>query len=128
MRRLIKSLIIAPILATTAIAAEPPKAPQCAAVRGRRIAAGHDQRADNASHGGAAQARRHVLEHPRRFPTLTTVNAASIATGHMPGDTGDFGNAIYAGFPVPGAGGSPTRCWKAIPCWATPMPILAATI
>ena len=42
------------------------------------------------------------------FPTLTTVNAASIATGHMPGDTGDFGNAIYAGFPVPGAGGSPT--------------------
>ena len=29
------------------------------------------------------------------FPTLTTVNAASIATGHRPGDTGDFGNVLY---------------------------------
>jgi arylsulfatase A-like enzyme len=34
------------------------------------------------------------------YPTLTTVNAAAIATGHYVGDTGDFGNAIYAGFPV----------------------------
>ena len=42
------------------------------------------------------------------FPTLTTPNSAAIATGHYVGDTGDFGNAIYAGFPVPGAGGSPT--------------------
>ena len=33
------------------------------------------------------------------FPTLTTVNAASIATGHWPGDTGDFGNVIYVGKP-----------------------------
>ncbi len=31
------------------------------------------------------------------FPTLTTVNAASIATGHRPGDTGDFGNVLYVG-------------------------------
>ncbi len=34
------------------------------------------------------------------FPTFTTANAAAIATGHYPGDTGDFSNAIYAGFPV----------------------------
>ncbi len=27
------------------------------------------------------------------YPTLTTVNASSIATGHFPGDHGDFGNA-----------------------------------
>ncbi|MES1157286.1 MAG: alkaline phosphatase family protein [Alphaproteobacteria bacterium] len=33
------------------------------------------------------------------FPTLTTVNASSIATGHYPGDTGNFGNSIYAGDP-----------------------------
>ncbi len=31
------------------------------------------------------------------FPTLTTVNAASIATGHRPGDTGDFGNVLWVG-------------------------------
>ncbi len=33
------------------------------------------------------------------YPTLTTVNAAAIATGHYPGDTGNFGNTIYAGDP-----------------------------
>ena len=34
------------------------------------------------------------------FPTLTTPNAAAIATGHYLGDTGDFSNTEYAGFPV----------------------------
>lgn len=42
------------------------------------------------------------------FPTFTTANASGIATGHMLGDTGDFSNTLYTGFPVPGAGGSPT--------------------
>jgi len=42
------------------------------------------------------------------FPTFTTPNASAIATGHYLGDTGDFGNTIYAGYPVPPAGGSPT--------------------
>ena len=37
------------------------------------------------------------------FPTFTTANASGMATGHMLGDTGDFSNTIYAGFPVPGA-------------------------
>jgi arylsulfatase A-like enzyme len=31
------------------------------------------------------------------FPTVTTANASAIATGHLLGDTGDFGNTIYAG-------------------------------
>jgi hypothetical protein len=31
------------------------------------------------------------------FPTFTTPNAASIATGHFPGDHGDFSNTIYVG-------------------------------
>jgi arylsulfatase A-like enzyme len=31
------------------------------------------------------------------FPTITTVNASAIATGHYIGDTGDFGNTIYTG-------------------------------
>jgi hypothetical protein len=35
------------------------------------------------------------------FPTFTTPNAAAIATGHYPGDTGDFSNTLYPGFPIP---------------------------
>jgi len=34
------------------------------------------------------------------FPTVTTTNAAAIATGHAPGDTGDFSNAVYLGFRI----------------------------
>jgi hypothetical protein len=34
------------------------------------------------------------------FPTLTTPNASAIATGHYLGDTGDFSNTEYTGFPV----------------------------
>src|ERR1017187_8391383 len=34
------------------------------------------------------------------FPTFTTANASAIATGHYFGDTGDFSNAIYAGYPL----------------------------
>jgi len=32
------------------------------------------------------------------FPTFTTANAASIATGHQIGDTGDFSNSIWTGY------------------------------
>src|SRR6186997_297705 len=42
------------------------------------------------------------------FPTITTVNAAVIATGHFIGDTGDFGNTQYTGFPVAAASGTVT--------------------
>jgi arylsulfatase A-like enzyme len=38
------------------------------------------------------------------YPTITTANASAIATGHLLGDTGNFGNTIYAGealFPAP---------------------------
>ena len=42
------------------------------------------------------------------FPTFTTPNASAMATGHYLGDTGDFSNTIYAGYPVPGAGNSVT--------------------
>ena len=42
------------------------------------------------------------------FPTFTTANASGMATGHQLGDTGDFSNNIYTGFPVPGAGDSLT--------------------
>ncbi len=41
------------------------------------------------------------------FPTITTVNASAIATGHYIGDTGDFGNTLYAGGPMLSRHGSP---------------------
>ncbi|HXQ50405.1 MAG TPA: alkaline phosphatase family protein [Stellaceae bacterium] len=40
------------------------------------------------------------------FPTFTTANASAMATGHFLGDTGDFSNTIYTGFPVAASGGS----------------------
>lgn len=41
------------------------------------------------------------------FPTVTTANASAIATGHYLGDTGDFGNTIYVGEPLPAPSGLP---------------------
>ena len=42
------------------------------------------------------------------FPTFTTANASAMATGHYLGDTGDFSNTIYTGYPVEHANGSVT--------------------
>lgn len=42
------------------------------------------------------------------FPTFTTANASALSTGHYLGDTGDFSNTIYTGFPVAAAKGSVT--------------------
>src|SRR5882762_9975084 len=40
------------------------------------------------------------------FPTVTTVNASAIATGHYIGDTGNFGNILYVGQPMDSLRGS----------------------
>src|SRR4051812_13358209 len=40
------------------------------------------------------------------YPTITTVNASAIATGHYIGDTGNFGNQLYTGFASLEAGGA----------------------
>jgi hypothetical protein len=42
------------------------------------------------------------------FPTFTTANASAMATGHYLGDTGDFSNTIYTGYPVAHANGTVT--------------------
>src|SRR5262249_36096496 len=42
------------------------------------------------------------------FPTFTTANASAFATGHYLGDTGDFSNTVYAGYPVPIPDAKPT--------------------
>src|SRR6185312_8216629 len=39
------------------------------------------------------------------FPTITTVNASAIATGHYIGDTGDFGNTLWTGMAMDSAKG-----------------------
>jgi hypothetical protein len=42
------------------------------------------------------------------YPTITTPNASTIATGHLLGDTGNFGNSLFVAFATPSAAGSPT--------------------
>jgi arylsulfatase A-like enzyme len=42
----------------------------------------------------------HFVNSHSLFPTLTTPNASAIATGHYLGDTGDFSNAEYVGYPT----------------------------
>jgi hypothetical protein len=49
------------------------------------------------------------------FPTFTTANASAMATGHHLGDTGDFSNTIYTGYPVGAAGGTVTPFLEADP-------------
>jgi arylsulfatase A-like enzyme len=38
------------------------------------------------------------------YPTFTTPNASVFATGHLLGDTGDFGNGLYVGYPISAGG------------------------
>ncbi|SHH47656.1 alkaline phosphatase family protein [Bradyrhizobium erythrophlei] len=49
------------------------------------------------------------------FPTFTTANASAMATGHYLGDTGDFSNTIYTGYPVSSADGTVTPFLEADP-------------
>src|SRR3984957_9748081 len=49
------------------------------------------------------------------FPTFTTANASAMATGHYLGDTGDFSNTIYTGYPVGPADGTVTPFLEADP-------------
>ncbi len=42
------------------------------------------------------------------YPTLTMTNAASIATGHDPGDTSDFGNTLYTAYGIFDTGSFPS--------------------
>lgn len=41
------------------------------------------------------------------YPTITTVNASAIATGHYIGDTGDFGNTLWVAQPMISLKGMP---------------------
>jgi len=63
---------------------------------------------DRADHGGAARRRACRQEQPLAVPDLHDRNASRMATGHYLGDTGDFSNIIYVGFPVSAANGTVT--------------------
>lgn len=49
------------------------------------------------------------------FPTFTTANASAIATGHYLGDTGDFSNSIYVGYPVFSSGNFGKQASSSVP-------------
>jgi arylsulfatase A-like enzyme len=42
----------------------------------------------------------HFTNSHSQFPTFTTANASAIATGHQLGDTGDFSNTLFSGYPI----------------------------
>src|SRR6516225_466095 len=42
----------------------------------------------------------HFVNSHSLFPTFTMVNASAIATGHGIGDTGNFGNVVWSGYPI----------------------------
>ena len=62
------------------------------------------------------------------FPTFTTANASAMATGHHLGDTGDFSNTIFTGYPVEPAKGTVTPFLEVTRSFSTPTSILAAII
>ena len=54
------------------------------------------------------------------YPTITTPNAAAIATGHRLGYTGDFGNVLFVGEPFPAPYASPIQPLR-LSCWTRPI-------
>ena len=49
------------------------------------------------------------------FPTQTMPNSAAIATGHYPGDTGQFANQIFIGYPLFATGTLGQRAGTVVP-------------
>ena len=53
-------------------------------------------------HDGVDFANSHAV-----YPTVTTANASAIATGHFLGDTGNYANTLFFGFPIQCHAGDP---------------------
>ena len=106
MRRLIVSCVVG----LTAVASVPAEAAPRNVVlfvadglRGGIVNAANTPAIDRLMRVGVRFTNTHAL-----FPTFTMPNATAMATGHLLGDTGQYGNTIYTAFPVPGAGDSLT--------------------
>ncbi len=108
MRRLIVSLCVTPILVTMALAAEPPRPHNVLLFVADGLRPGMVTEQTAPVMAALLKQGVHFINTHSLFPTFTTPNASAMATGHMLGDTGDFSNTIYTGFPVPGAGDSLT--------------------
>lgn len=108
MRRLATCLLTAVVLQTSALAAEPPKPRNVLLFVADGLRPGMVTEQTAPTMTALLQRGVHFTNTHSLFPTFTTPNASAMATGHMLGDTGDFSNTIYAGFPVPGAGNSLT--------------------
>jgi hypothetical protein len=108
MCRRIVSLCLAQTLVTATMAAEPARTHNVLlfVAEGLRGGMVNEQTAPTM----AALLKRgvHFTNSHAIFPTLATPNAAAMATGHMPGDNGNFGDTIYAAFPTQAAGNTPT--------------------
>jgi arylsulfatase A-like enzyme len=104
------SLLASVSIAATTVAPTPPRhTPAAATVTPRRnliifVADGLRHDSVNGTDAPTLLAIRkrgvHFVNSHSLFPTLTTPNASAIATGHYLGDTGDFSNAEYVGFPT----------------------------
>ena len=103
MRRLTPSLLASTALALAALAAPPSGQAQPAPPHNVVIFVADGLRSDmvtpqTAPAMAALRAEGVDLHNSHSvYPSLTTPNASAIATGHWPGDTGDFGNVLYIG-------------------------------
>ncbi|MBS0640648.1 MAG: alkaline phosphatase family protein [Acetobacteraceae bacterium] len=115
MRRLPVALLLLPLLLSQALAADPPAKGATARPARNVILFVADGLRPGMVNEKTAPAMTALMKQGVRFtnthslfPTFTTPNASAMATGHQLGDTGNFSNYIYTGYPVPTAGGSVT--------------------
>ena len=106
LRLALAAALLASVPQTIAVGATAPKARTGAHARNVIIFVADGLRYDSVTEQAAP-----TLWHIRRdgvdfsnshaiYPTLTTANASAIATGHYLGDTGDYANTLYTGYPV----------------------------
>ncbi len=115
MRRLVVILFMAPALITVTMAAEPIRPHNVLLFVAEGLRAG--MVSDQTTPTMAALLKRgvHFANSHAVFPTAGTPNAAAMATGHMPGDTGTFGDTIYTAFAVAAAGNAVTPLLQSNP-------------
>jgi hypothetical protein len=96
-------LATAPLVPTGPLGAQP--APHSVilfvpdGLRGAIVDAAHAPAMDALRAAGVSFPNSHAI-----FPTFTTANASTMATGHLLGDTGDFSNTLDVGYKVAAAG------------------------
>jgi arylsulfatase A-like enzyme len=99
--KLFVALVLAPLTVTAALAQQPPARPNNVilfvpdGMRASKVSPALTPAMAAVRDQGVNLKNSHSL-----MPTFTTANASAMATGHYLGDTGDFSNTLYVGFPV----------------------------